>query len=86
MCHRACHRFQLRRGKEVDIASHPHPAAQLRRAHRRPDRHPPLHLAILEKIAFNLTEEAVGGKPVVQFKGIPVRRVDEIISTEARVV
>ena len=45
-----------------------------------------LRLAILEKIAFNLTEETVGGKPVVQFNGIPVRRVDEIISTEARVV
>ena len=45
-----------------------------------------LRLAILEKIAYNLTEETVGGKPVVQFNGIPVRRVDEILSTEARVI
>jgi hypothetical protein len=41
---------------------------------------------ILEKISNNLTEESVGGKRVTMFNGIPIRVVDKILITEARVV
>jgi hypothetical protein len=45
-----------------------------------------LRLGIIEKIApATLTAETVAGKPVVMFDGIPVRRVDEILKTEARI-
>lgn len=46
-----------------------------------------LRLAIIEKIApATLTAETVAGKPVIMFDGIPVRRVDQLLKTEARVV
>lgn len=45
-----------------------------------------LRLGILEKIAYNLTYETVAGKRVVAFDGVPVRRVDKLLNTEARVV
>lgn len=46
-----------------------------------------LRIGIIEKIApATLTAETVAGKPVVMFDGIPVRRVDQLLKTEARVV
>lgn len=42
-----------------------------------------LRWAILEKIANNLTWENWMGKRVVMFDGLPVRRVDAILNTEA---
>ncbi len=45
-----------------------------------------LRLGILEKIAGNLTWETVSGKRVMTFDDIPVKRLDAINNTEARVV
>lgn len=45
-----------------------------------------LRAGILEKVATNLTEETVAGKRTTMFDGFPVRRVDSILNTEARVV
>jgi hypothetical protein len=45
-----------------------------------------LRIGIIEKIANNLSWETVAGKRVMTFDDIPVRRVDEILNTEARVV
>jgi hypothetical protein len=45
-----------------------------------------LRKAILEKITYNLTEETVAGKRVTMWNGIPVRVVDQLLLTEARVV
>lgn len=46
-----------------------------------------LRKAIVEKIApSTLTEEKIGGKRVTMWNGIPVRIVDKILLTEARVV
>ena len=45
-----------------------------------------LRQGIVDKIAYNLTTETVAGKVVTMFDGIPVRRVDQILNTEARVV
>ena len=45
-----------------------------------------LRLGILEKIASNLSWEAVAGKRVMTFDDIPVRRTDALINTESRVV
>ena len=45
-----------------------------------------LRLGILEKIGSNLTFETVAGKRVMMMDGIPVRRCDALLNTEARVV
>lgn len=45
-----------------------------------------LRRQIANKDNVNLTLENVGGKQVVSFDGIPVRRCDAILNTEARVV
>ena len=45
-----------------------------------------LRLGILEKIAGNLAWETVAGKRVMTFDDIPVKRLDAINNTEARVV
>ena len=45
-----------------------------------------LRLGILEKIAGNLAWETVSGKLVMTFDDIPVKRLDAINNTEARVV
>lgn len=45
-----------------------------------------LRLGITEKIANNLSWETVEGKRVMTFDDIPVKRVDALLSTEARVV
>ena len=45
-----------------------------------------LRLGILEKIANNLSWETVSGKRVMTFDDIPVKRLDAINNTEARVV
>lgn len=45
-----------------------------------------LRLGILEKIANNLVWETIAGKQVMMFDGLPVRQVDAILNTEARVV
>jgi hypothetical protein len=45
-----------------------------------------LRLGILEKIAGNLAWETVSGKRVMTFDDIPVKRLDAINNTEARVV
>jgi hypothetical protein len=42
--------------------------------------------AILDKAANQLTWENFSGKRVAMFDGIPIRRVDQLVSTEARVV
>lgn len=42
-----------------------------------------LRLGILEKIANNLNWEDVSGKRVAMFDGIPIRRCDQILNTEA---
>lgn len=44
-----------------------------------------LRLGILEKIANNLTWETVEGRRVMMFDGIPVRRCDALLNTEAAV-
>lgn len=44
-----------------------------------------LRFGILEKVANNLTWETFAGKRVVMFDGIPVRRLDAILETEALV-
>jgi hypothetical protein len=41
-----------------------------------------LRLAIIEKVAANLTFETVEGKKVMMFDGIPVKRVDRLVSNE----
>lgn len=45
-----------------------------------------LRLGVLEKVVAQLTFENVGGKRITAFDGIPVRRTDALLSTEARVV
>ncbi|WP_173200945.1 major capsid protein [Geobacter sp. SVR] len=45
-----------------------------------------LRNAIIEKISNNLTNETVAGKRVTMWNGIPVRCVDKLLLTEARVV
>lgn len=45
-----------------------------------------LRLGILEKVASQLTFESVNGKRITAFDGIPVKRCDSILLTEARVV
>lgn len=45
-----------------------------------------LRLGILEKISNNLSWETVEGKRVMTFDDIPVKRVDALLKTEARVV
>jgi len=45
-----------------------------------------LRLAILEKIGFQLTWETVAGKKVMMFDGDPVRRVEQLLNTEAAVL
>lgn len=45
-----------------------------------------LRLGILEKIAGNLSWESVSGKRVMTFDDIPVKRLDALLNTEARVV
>ena len=45
-----------------------------------------LRLGILEKVASQLTYDTVNGKRVTAFDGIPVKRCDSILMTEARVV
>ena len=42
-----------------------------------------LRLAILEKMAYNITWENVEGKRVMMFDDIPVRRTDALLNTEA---
>lgn len=44
-----------------------------------------LRLGILEKTASNLSWETVSGKRVMTFDDIPVRRVDALLNSEARV-
>jgi len=41
-----------------------------------------LRRQIMNKSNVQLTMEQVGGKPVMMFGGVPVRRVDQILSTE----
>lgn len=45
-----------------------------------------LRIGITEKIANNLSWETVAGKRVMTFDDIPVRRVDQLLNTEARIV
>jgi hypothetical protein len=45
-----------------------------------------LRIGILEKISNSLVWDTVAGKQVMLFDGIPVRRTDQIIKTETRVV
>jgi hypothetical protein len=45
-----------------------------------------LRLGIAQKTITQLTMDEVAGKHVMMFDTVPVRRVDELISTEARVV
>lgn len=45
-----------------------------------------LRQGILDKISNNLNWENVGGNMVLMFDEVPVRRVDRILNTEARVV
>lgn len=44
-----------------------------------------LRLGILEKISSQLTWENVAGKRVMMFDGIPVRRCDALLKTEAQI-
>lgn len=44
-----------------------------------------LRQAILEKVGLNLTWETVEGKKVMMFDGKPVRRVEQMLNTEALV-
>lgn len=41
-----------------------------------------LRLQKLKKVAYNLTEETVGGRHVTMFDGIPIRRTDALTYTE----
>jgi hypothetical protein len=45
-----------------------------------------LRLGILEKVVNQLTFESVAGKRIMSFDGIPVKRCDSILLTEAAVV
>lgn len=45
-----------------------------------------LRRQMMNKTVYQLTQETVGGKMVTMFDGIPVRRVDAILNTEAQVV
>lgn len=45
-----------------------------------------LRLGILDRISSNLSWETVEGKRVMTFDDIPVKRVDALLNTEARVV
>jgi hypothetical protein len=45
-----------------------------------------LHKQAMNAKNVNLTLAEYGGKKVVEFLGIPIRRVDELLNTEARVV
>ncbi len=45
-----------------------------------------LRFGILEKVSSNLSWETVEGKRVMTFDDIPVKRVDALLNTEARVV
>ncbi|MBA1159382.1 major capsid protein [Microvirga mediterraneensis] len=45
-----------------------------------------IRTAQLEKIANNITTETIYGKPVTAINGVPLRAVDAILNTEARVV
>jgi hypothetical protein len=45
-----------------------------------------LDIQALNKASYTLTVDNVDGKPVTSFRGIPVRTVDQILGTEARVV
>lgn len=44
-----------------------------------------LRLGIIEKISSNLTWETVAGKRVMMFDGIPVRRCDALLNSEAQI-
>ena len=44
-----------------------------------------LRLGIIEKVANNLTFETVSGKRVMMFDGIPVKRCDALLNTEATI-
>lgn len=44
-----------------------------------------LRLGILEKVVNQLTWESVAGKRVMSFDGIPVKRCDALLETEARI-
>lgn len=44
-----------------------------------------LRQAILEKVGLNLTWETVAGKKVMMFDGVPIRRVEQMLNTEALV-
>lgn len=44
-----------------------------------------LRQGILEKVANNLTFETVAGKRVMMFDGIPIKRCDAILNTEATI-
>jgi hypothetical protein len=45
-----------------------------------------LRLGILNRVSNNLTFETVEGKKVMMFDGMPIRRTDSLLLTEARVV
>ena len=45
-----------------------------------------LRLGISEKVSNTMTWETVGGKQVMVFDGIPVRRCDALLNTEAVVL
>lgn len=45
-----------------------------------------LRRQIMNKTVYQLTQDTVGGKTVTLFDGIPVRRCDSILSTEAQVL
>ena len=45
-----------------------------------------LRRQIQNKTVYNLTEESVAGKRVVMFGGVPVRRCDQLLNTEAHVL
>lgn len=45
-----------------------------------------LRIGRVEKAIAQVTEDRVGGKKEVQFSGVPIRRVDKILRTEARIV
>ena len=45
-----------------------------------------LRMQKLEKARYQITQETVEGKPVLMFDGIPVRRSDQMLITETRVV
>lgn len=45
-----------------------------------------LRIQALSKSAYQTTFETVAGKPVMMIDGVPVRRMDSLLNTEARVV